>query len=56
MRTVLTQLHRGTSGAHTAIVAKTGSRLMLVSHGSEAGPPYRAYNCRSDVLAIRRYV
>jgi hypothetical protein len=47
---------RGTSGAHTAIVLRSGSTPMVVSHGSEAGPPFLPYNYRSDIMQIRRYI
>jgi len=29
---------------------------MVVPNGSEAGPFHLAYNYRSDVLSIRRYI
>lgn len=48
---------RGTTGKHTAIVVgRKNSQIMVVSHGSEAGPFYLPYNYRSDVMCIRRYI
>ena len=29
---------------------------MVVSHGSEGGPYYVAYNYRTDIMCIRRYI
>jgi hypothetical protein len=44
-------------GKHVAVVVKVvGGVPMVISHGSEAGPFYLAYNYRPDVLQIRRYI
>ena len=44
--------------AHVTIVVgrRADGKLMVVSHGSEAGPFYLAFDYRSDVSGIRRYV
>jgi hypothetical protein len=53
---------KGTTGAHTAIVVgwnkrpSQGGHPMVISHGSEGGPYYLAYNYRSDIMSIRRYI
>lgn len=47
----------GSTGAHVAIgVGSSGGVPMVISHGSEAGPYYVAWNYRSDVMSIRRYI
>jgi hypothetical protein len=50
----------GPPGKHTAIiVGRKGGRRgtpMVVSHGSEGGPYYVAYNYRSDIMSVRRYI
>jgi hypothetical protein len=47
----------GPPGKHVAVVVKmVGGVPMVISHGSEPGPYYLAYNYRSDVLQIRRYI
>lgn len=47
----------GGTGKHTAIcVGKSGSTPMVISHGSESGPHYYAYNYRSDIQSCRRYI
>jgi hypothetical protein len=47
----------GPPGKHVAVVVKmVGGAPMVISHGSEPGPYYLAYNYRSDVLQIRRYI
>jgi cell wall-associated NlpC family hydrolase len=50
----------GSPGKHTAIIVgrKGGSRgtPMVVSHGSEGGPYYVAWNYRSDIMSVRRYI
>jgi hypothetical protein len=46
----------GSTGAHTAIVVASGSTPTVISHGSEAGPYRLAYNYRSDVQSLRRYI
>jgi cell wall-associated NlpC family hydrolase len=44
-------------GAHVAIVVgRMNGTLMVISHGSEPAPFYLAYNYRSDVHQIRRYI
>jgi len=49
----------GSTGRHTAIVVRVGkprgSKVMVVSHGSEGGPYFLPYNYRRDVQSIRRY-
>lgn len=44
----------GFPGSHVAMVAEDTS--MVYSHGSEGGPYYVAWNYRSDVLQVRRYI
>lgn len=46
----------GSTGAHTAICVTAGPSPTVISHGSEAGPYKLAYNYRSDVMSIRRYI
>ncbi len=49
----------GSTGAHTAIVVgrrKSDGKIMCVSHGSEGGPYYVAFDYRSDIMQIRRYI
>jgi hypothetical protein len=46
----------GSTGAHTAIVVVAGSTPTVISHGSEAGPYRLAYNYRSDIQSLRRYI
>lgn len=50
----------GRPGKHVAIMVgrKGGKRgvPMVVSHGSEGGPYYLAWNYRSDILSVRRYI
>ena len=49
----------GGTGKHTAIVVgrrKRDNKPMVVSHGSESGPHYVAYDYRSDIMEIRRYI
>ena len=46
----------GSTGAHTAICVSSGPVPTVVSHGSEAGPYKVAYNYRSDIMSIRRYI
>jgi hypothetical protein len=48
---------KGTVGKHTAvIVGVSGKKPMVISHGSEGGPYYVAYNYRRDIISIRRYI
>ena len=47
----------GGTGAHVAIVVEMRDGTpWVISHGSEEGPFYLAYNYRSDVSHIRRYI
>jgi hypothetical protein len=46
----------GSTGAHTAIVVAAGSVPTVISHGSENGPYRVAYNYRSDIQSLRRYI
>lgn len=46
----------GTTGKHTAIIAKLGRTPMVISHGSENGPFLLPYNYRSDIQSVRRYI
>jgi hypothetical protein len=47
----------GPPGVHVAVVVGVVNVVpMVISHGSEPGPYYLAYNYRSDVLQIRRYI
>jgi len=47
----------GAPGKHVAIVVGKKNKVpMVVSHGSEGGPYYVAYNYRSDIMCIRRYI
>jgi hypothetical protein len=47
----------GPPGHHTALVVGVqDGRPMVVSHGSEAGPFFVAYDYRPDVMEIRRYI
>jgi hypothetical protein len=42
---------------HCAVVVDmVNGTPMVISHGSEPGPFYLAYNYRPDVLSIRRYI
>jgi len=44
-------------GKHTAvIVGVRNGKPMVISHGSEGGPYYVAYDYRSDLYQIRRYI
>jgi hypothetical protein len=45
---------RGFPGGHVAMVAENTN--MVYSHGSESGPYYLAWNYRSDVIGVRRYI
>jgi hypothetical protein len=46
------------STGHVAVVAGRGrdGQLMVISHGSEGGPFYLAYDYRRDIHSIRRYI
>jgi len=47
----------GEPGKHTAIViGKKNGQIMVISHGSEAGPFYLPIDYRSDLMVIRRYI
>jgi len=47
----------GPPGVHCAVVVDmVNGTPMVISHGSEPGPFYLAYNYRPDVLSIRRYI
>lgn len=48
----------GFPGHHTAIVVgrRSDGKIMVVSHGSEAGPFYLPYDYRRDIMAVRRYI
>lgn len=49
----------GGTGEHTAGVAgirKSDGKIMVFSHGSEAGPFYLPYDYRKDIMCIRRYI
>jgi hypothetical protein len=47
----------GGTGEHvTIVVGKRQGVPMVVSHGSEGGPYFVAYNYRPDVMEIRRYI
>jgi hypothetical protein len=47
----------GPPGVHCAVVVDIVNGIpMVISHGSEPGPFYLAYDYRSDVLQIRRYI
>lgn len=47
----------GPPGEHvTIVVGKRGGVPMVVSHGSEKGPFFLAFDYRGDVLEIRRYI
>jgi cell wall-associated NlpC family hydrolase len=50
--------YAGTNFNHVAVVLnrKADGTLMVVSHGSEAGPDYRKYNYRHPILGARRYI
>jgi hypothetical protein len=50
-------IYGGGTGKHTAIIVgvKNG-KPMVISHGSEGGPYYLAYDYRSDVNEIRRFI
>ncbi len=38
------------------VVDMVNGTPMVISHGSEPGPFYLAYDYRPDVLSIRRYI
>jgi hypothetical protein len=46
----------GSTGEHTAIVVTAGTVPTVISHGSESGPYRIAYNYRSDIQSLRRYI
>jgi len=47
----------GPPGVHCAVVAgMVNGTPVVISHGSEPGPFYLAYNYRPDILQIRRYI
>jgi hypothetical protein len=47
----------GPPGVHCAVIVDmVNGTPMVISHGSEPGPFDLAYNYRSDVLQIRRYI
>jgi hypothetical protein len=47
----------GPPGEHVAVITDmVNGTPMVISHGSEPGPYYLAYNYRSDIIAIRRYI
>jgi hypothetical protein len=49
----------GSDGAHTAIIVgrrPSDGKVMVISHGSEGGPYYIAYDYRDDIMEIRRYI
>jgi len=46
----------GRSGHVAIVVGRRRGRIMVVSHGSEAGPFYLPHDYRSDVRSIRRYI
>lgn len=47
----------GGSGEHVAmVVGRRNGVIMVISHGSEAGPFYLPYNYRRDIMQIRRYI
>jgi len=48
----------GGTGEHTAIVVgrRKDGTIMVVSHGSQAGPFYLPLHYRPDLMQIRRYV
>ncbi len=48
----------GPPGKHTAIVVgrDPAGRIMVVSHGSEAGPFYLPMHYRSDLMEVRRAI
>lgn len=46
----------GRTGHVAIVVGRRNGRLMVVSHGSEAGPFYLPHNYRGDVVGIRRYI
>jgi hypothetical protein len=50
-------LYGGGTGRHTAMcVGHRGSKPMVISHGSEAGPFYLPYDYRPDTNQWRRYI
>ena len=49
----------GGTGEHTALVVgrrKSDGKIMVVSHGSEAGPFYLEYDYRRDIMQVRRSI
>jgi hypothetical protein len=48
----------GAPGEHTAIVVgrRADGTIMVISHGSEAGPFYLPAHYRADLMEFRRYV
>ena len=47
----------GTSGQHvTIVVGRQGGVPMVVSHGSDEGPFFLAFDYRDDVMQIRRFI
>jgi len=49
----LVVFHRGPDAAHVAIVVKSGTNPMLVSHGTESGPRYIQFSAEAAYHAAR---